>query len=151
MKKKSTWQSGFVKLRVSLALLLCSAGVFLSLLGSGLFAAAEEQQAPQENSGIQVGQSYHNDVSPALRDLPAIWPPPAPKDGEELEAREANLNPKLPLPLHVDVPDPVIDHGSLLKLLVPDVMPAPSSILTVSRFQVSYATARRPIPTAPWG
>ena len=83
MKKKSTWQSGFFKLRVSLALLLFSAGVFLALLGSGLFAAAEEQQAPQENSGIQVGQSYHNDVSPALRDLPAIWPPPAPKDGEE--------------------------------------------------------------------
>ena len=124
MKKKSTWQSGFLKLRVSLILLLFSAGVFLALLGSGLFAAAEEQQAPQENSGIQFGQSYHNDVSPALRDLPAIWPPTPPKEGEDEEAREANLNPKLPLPLHIDVPDPVIDHG-LLGLLVPDAMPAP--------------------------
>ena len=38
--------------------------------------------------------------------------------------REANLNPQLPLPLHIDVPDPVIDHG-LLGLLVPDAMPAP--------------------------
>ena len=38
--------------------------------------------------------------------------------------REANLNPQLPLPLHVDVPDPIIDHG-LLGLLVPDAMPAP--------------------------
>src|ERR1700730_11917407 len=100
MKKKSSWQSGFLKLRLSLILLLFSAGVLLALLGSGLFAAAEKQQAPQENSGIQFGQSYHNDVSPALRDLPVLWPPKAPKDEE---AREANLNPKLPLPLHIDV------------------------------------------------
>ena len=45
-----------------------------------------------------------------------------PKEGEDEEAREANLNPKLP-PLHVDAPDPVVDHG-LLGLLVPDAMPA---------------------------
>ena len=41
-----------------------------------------------------------------------------------MELREANLNPKLPLPLHVDAPDPVVDR-SLLGLLVPDAMPAP--------------------------
>ena len=46
MKNKSTRQSGFLKFRVSLILLLFSAGVLLALLGSGLFAAAEEQQAP---------------------------------------------------------------------------------------------------------
>ena len=125
MKKKSTWQSGFFKLRVSLILLLFSAGIFLALVGSGLFAAAEEQQTPQENSGIQVGQSYHNDVSPALRDLAPVWPPQKREEGEEEGEREANLNPKLPLPLHVDEPDPVIDHG-LLALLVPDAMPSPT-------------------------
>ena len=73
---------------------------------------------------MQVGQSYHHDVSPALRDLPALWPPPAPKSGGE-ELREANLNPLLLHPNHIDVPDPVIQRGSLLRLLVPDAMPAP--------------------------
>ena len=124
MKNKSTRQSGFLKFRVSLILLLFSAGVLLALLGSGVFAAAEEQQATQENSGIQFGQSYHNDVSPALRDLPAIWPPRPSTDQEDESGREARRNPQLPLPLHVDAPDPVVDHG-LLGLLVPDAMPAP--------------------------
>jgi hypothetical protein len=123
MKKKSTWLSGFLKLRVSLILLLLSAGALVALVGSGLFAAAKEQPATPDNSGIQFGQSYYNDVSPALRDLPAIWPPRPPKENEAEEIREANLNPKLPLPLHVDVPDPVIDHG-LLGVLLPDAMPA---------------------------
>ena len=50
-------------------------------------------------------------------------PLPPPKEGEDEESREAALNPKLPLPLHVDAPDPVVDHG-LLGLLVPDAMPA---------------------------
>src|SRR2546428_11351828 len=121
MKKDRSSRSGFFNPRILLSLAFCSTGVLLVLLGSGLFAAAEEQQAPPENSGIQFGQSYHNDVSPALRDLPAIWPPRPLKD-EELH--EANLNPKLPLPLHIDAPDPVVDHG-LLALLVPEAMPAP--------------------------
>src|SRR5438034_1333928 len=77
----------------------------------------------QKNSGIQFGQSYHNDVSPALRDLPAIWRPGPPKDGEDEQGREARINPKLPLPLHIDAPDPVVDHG-LLGVLVPEAMPA---------------------------
>src|SRR2546423_12511235 len=123
MKKDRSSRSGFLYLRVLLSLAFCSIGVLLVLLGSGLFAAAEEQQAPQENSGIQFGQSYHNDVSPALRDLPVIWPPSPPKNSEEEEAREARRNPQLPLPLHVDAPDPVVEHG-LLGLLVPDAMPA---------------------------
>ena len=54
-----------------------------------------------------------------------MWPPPPPKSEEEREAREANLNPKLPLPLHVDVPDPVVERGGLLKTLIPD-MPSPA-------------------------
>src|SRR5438045_5829170 len=118
MKKKSTLQSGFLKLRVSLSLLLFSAGVFLALLGSGLFAVAEEQQAPLRNSGIQFGPSYHNDVSPALRDLAMLWPSGGPKD---LEARKANLNPRLPLPLHIDLADPVVEPNSVLKTLLPDI------------------------------
>jgi hypothetical protein len=53
-----------------------------------------------------------------------MWPPPD-ANGEKERVREANLNPKLPLPLHVDVPDPVIERGGLLKTLVPDI-PSPS-------------------------
>src|ERR1044071_3380423 len=81
-------------------------------------------QASQENSGVEVGYSYYNDVSPALRDMPTLWPPTPPKESIEREMFEANLNPKLPLVDHIDVPDPVIDHG-LLGVLVPEVMPAP--------------------------
>src|SRR6267143_3447672 len=122
MKKNSTRQSGFFKLRISLTLFLFAAGAFLALLGSGLFAAAEKPQPVQENSGIQFGYSYYHDVSPALRDLPAVWPPPAPN--EDQEAHEANLNPQLPLPLHVDVPDPVVEPTSSIGFLLPNI-PAP--------------------------
>ena len=110
MTIKPTPRFAFTNPRVSLALLLTSAGIALALFGSGVLAAAEQPQTAQENSGIQFGQSYHNDVSPALRDLPAIWPPRPSKDTEDEAGREARMNPKLPLPLHVDEPDPVVDH-----------------------------------------
>ena len=87
----------------------------------GFSPRRRSRQAVQENSGIQFGHSYYHDVSPALRDLPAVWPPPAPNEDEE--AHEANLNPKLPLPLHVDVPDPVVEPSPLRSLL-PNI-PAP--------------------------
>src|SRR5437868_4132119 len=119
MKNKLASRFAFINPRFSLPLLLIS-GLLLALLRAGTLAA-EEQQTPPENSGVEFGQSYYNDLSPALRDLPAIWPPRSLKN-EEL--REANLNPQLPLPLHVDAPDPVVDHG-LLGLLVPEAMPAP--------------------------
>ena len=48
-----------------------------------------------------------------------------PTEGKDGDEREANLNPKVPLPLHVDVPDPVVDRGAFLRFLLPDVMPAP--------------------------
>ena len=78
-----------------------------------------------------------------MRDLAGALAPSPPKEGEDEESREAALNPKLPLPLHVDAPDPVVDHG-LLGLLVPDAMPPPSSILTVSRIQVSSCNCHPP-------
>jgi hypothetical protein len=124
MKKTSTWQSGFFKLRVSLTLLLFSAGVFLALLGSGLFAVAEQRQTPQENFAIQSDQSYHNDVSAALRDLAPLWPSSDPREGEDEEALEASLDPKLPLPEHVDAPDPVVESDSFVKTPAAD-MPSP--------------------------
>lgn len=77
-------------------------------------------QAPHPNSSISFGQSYHNDVSPALRDFSVLWPPSGLREGDE---KEANLNPKVPFPLHVDVADPIVDCG-ILGLLAPDAMPA---------------------------
>jgi cell division septation protein DedD len=126
MKRKSASQSAFFNLRLLVGFVLCLAGVFLALLAFGIFSGAPARaEAPQGNSGIQFGESYHNDISPALRDLPSMWPPPEPKGEEEKEAREANLNPKLPLPLHIDVPDPVVERDALLKTLVPDI-PSPA-------------------------
>jgi hypothetical protein len=121
MKTNSPSRFAFVNLRLLLSVALCLAGALLALFAFAPGATALPQ-APRENSGIQFGQSYHNDVSPALRDLPTMWPPPEPNARNE--AHEANLNPKLPLPLHVDAPDPVVERGGLLKTLIPDI-PSP--------------------------
>src|ERR1044071_4784081 len=112
MKNKLASRFPSINSRLSLPLLL------LAFLRDGTLDD-EEQQIPSENYGVKFGQSYHNDLSPALRDLPAIWPPRSLKN-EELH--EANLNPQLPLPLQVDAPDPVVDHG-LLGQLAPEAMP----------------------------
>jgi hypothetical protein len=79
----------------------------------GLYLAASAlAQDVQENSGIQVGQSYHNDVSPALRDLPVFRP--------TSEANRAN-DPKPRNSQHRDVPDSVVERGSWLKVLAPNI------------------------------
>ncbi|HXY59978.1 MAG TPA: hypothetical protein VEH26_00090, partial [Chthoniobacterales bacterium] len=116
MKKTSRNRSAFYNPRVLLSLGLFSIGVLLALFASGLFVTAKEQPVVNENSGVQFGQSVRNDVSPPLRSLPSMWPPKP--MGEE---HEANLNPKLPHPFHVDGLDPVIDHG--FKGLMASLMP----------------------------
>src|ERR1700730_2955393 len=122
MKTRPAAQSAFFNPRVLISFAFCAVGVLLALLAFALYPGATVlAQAPQGNSGIQFAQSYHNDVSPALRDLPAIWPPRAPNEGEDEQAREANLNPKLPHAQHIDVPDPVVERASLLKFLAPDI------------------------------
>src|SRR6266702_3763744 len=47
MKKKSTSQSAFFNLRVLIGLFIALAGVFLALLGSGVFSAQAQYKAPQ--------------------------------------------------------------------------------------------------------
>ena len=71
MKKPTVSKSAFSVQRV-LAFLLCALSLFLALLGiSGLLGTAPlAQGAGQAGTGsIQVGASYHNDVSPPLREL----------------------------------------------------------------------------------
>lgn len=125
MKTKSPSCSAFFNLRFLISFALCLGGAFLALFAFAIYPGATAQAAPQQNSGIQFGQSYHNDVSPPLRDLPTMWPPPGMLDEKEKEAHEANLNPKLPMPLHVDVADPVVDSGSLMRMLLPSI-PSPA-------------------------
>jgi hypothetical protein len=94
----------------------------MALLGFGAFpgASALAQGAPQiQKPGVQVVASYHNDISPPLRDMPLM--PLAESKGE----REANLNPKIPNH-HIDSSDPVIQRAFGLKFLAPNI---PSTIL----------------------
>ncbi|MBA2434245.1 MAG: hypothetical protein M3480_03630 [Verrucomicrobiota bacterium] len=66
---------------------------------------------------VQFTPSYHNDVSPLMRDTPD-W------DYTVRQKREAAENPKIPNS-HVDKPDPVIEKsGSALGFLAPSI-PAP--------------------------
>lgn len=65
----------------------------------------------QQNSGIEVGQSYDNDVSPPLRDLATRWSP------------QASERFQFPILSH-GMPGPAPANGPL-RLLVPDVMPSP--------------------------
>src|SRR5215831_19442879 len=121
MKKQSTPRFAFRNPRPSLLFYVCGALV-TTLLRSGALAA-EEPRDPQlhyENNGVRWGRSYHNDVSPALRDLPQLWVSRPPSDEP---SHEANPNPKIPMPLHVDEPDPVVDR-TFMGMLIPDAMPA---------------------------
>ena len=109
----------------------CSGAVLLVLTAVGVLSISSlsaQDKSAAHSGKIVYGRSYQNDVSPALRDLPTLWPPKERKGGDESEMREANLNPKLPLPLHVDAPDPVIQNAriSALALLAPSI---PSPIL----------------------
>jgi hypothetical protein len=126
MKRKSASQSAFVNLRLLLGFVPCLAGVSLALLAFGAFSGAPAlaQAANQSRSAaLQVGVSYHNDVSQPMRDMPSSTT----ADGREAPEREANENPKVPY-RHKDSPDPVIQssHVSALGLVAPGL---PAAIL----------------------
>ena len=125
MKKNPASESGAFRLRVLLAFVLCTVGVFIALMGFGTFtsSSALAQDSASKGggdvttkSGITWGTSYKNDVSPALRSLPP-WPVFANK-----AEHEANPNPLMIID-HVDVPDPVIQNASIsaLALLSPNI------------------------------
>src|SRR4029077_6445165 len=112
MKKTTT--SPFSAQRI-VAYLLCSLGLVLALLGvSSPIGTTPLAQAASSTSSdqLQVGASYHNDVSPPLRELALL-----PFDVRQKE--EGPINPKLPN-FHQDSPDPVI-QGSLLGQLAPNI------------------------------
>ena len=103
--------------RVTIAFVFCSGAIFLCfapILFSGN-AAAVAPLARQQDSSVQIGKSYHNDVSPPLRDLAALSSP-------NLSSTKAR--PELPLPSSMQA-HPSAASQSLLRLLLPDMMPPP--------------------------
>ena len=117
MKKNSASESAFFNLRVLTGFVLSSVGVLLALLGFSLSSTSPVSAAGSKQTVI-VGASYHNDVSPALRDLPQGF--------TQLKQRhEGPENPLIPNN-HKDAPDTVVQdsHISALALLAPHI-PAP--------------------------
>src|SRR6185312_6578374 len=99
MKKVTPRQSAFSLSRL-LACLLCLISLFLVLLAiSGSFGTRSLAQGAGNTSGssVWVGASYHNDVSPPLRDIPP-WNESDLRRGVD---RDANENPKVPY-RHID-------------------------------------------------
>ena len=113
MKKVTPRKSAFSLSRL-LACLLCLISLFLALLAiSGSFGTKSLAQGAGNTSGssVQVGASYHNDVSPPLRDMPA-WNESDLRRGVD---RDANENPKVPY-RHVDSFDPVVQNWACVSV-----------------------------------
>jgi hypothetical protein len=114
MKKRSASRGGFLNLRLLVGFVLSAVGVGLALLAFSVNSSSSASAAgAKQTPGVIVGYSYHNDVSPALRDQPP-WPIQARQE------REAAENPHIPNN-HVDMPDTVVDRGTLLSQLAPSI------------------------------
>src|SRR4029450_3942932 len=103
MKKVTPRKSAFSLSRL-LACLLCLISVCLVLLGiSGPLGTKSLAQGAGNTNGssVVVVASYHNDVSPPLREMPA-WNESDLRRGTD---REANENPKVPY-RHINSFDP---------------------------------------------
>ncbi len=118
-------RSAFVSRRVILGIGFCVIGFSLALKAIALSSAAapSTNESPGQSLSMQVGVSYHNDVSPPLRDLVSIWPP---KGKGEDELAEANLNPQIPNN-HIDTEDPVVQDSFYLRNLAPSFPNIPST------------------------
>src|SRR5262249_36576294 len=100
MKRKSTPHSAFFNLRVLIASVLCLFGVFVALLGSGMFAQTKgttSQQSARSNANQDAPGTQRPDVSRMvgpvmlttnLRDLPYI-----PNKGEYEAERLVRFHP----------------------------------------------------------
>jgi hypothetical protein len=99
-------------------------GFFLALLGISGPLGTKSLAQGAGNAGtdsVQVGASYHNDVSPPLREMPA-WSESELRRGGE---REANENPRVPY-RHVDSFDPVVQNSHVSGFGFPGVnIPTP--------------------------
>src|SRR5438132_12078071 len=123
MKRKSPAESAFFNPRFLVGFVLCLIGVVLALLGFHLSSSGSASaQGPNQNpgsSGVEVGASYQNDVSPPMRDVP-------PWSASGLKPQhEANENPKVPY-RHKDSADPVVQKTSIsIRNMVAPNLPSP--------------------------
>ncbi len=118
IKKKSASQDAYFSLRVLFGFMLSSVGVVMALMALSIYSSSSAKAAAAKpNNGVTVIQSYHNDVSPAMRDVEA-WPV------QRLQEHEAAINPKVSTGLHKDKTDLVVQKGALLGQLAPSI-PAP--------------------------
>src|SRR5204863_6376836 len=103
----------FFNPRILLGFVLCSIAIFLALVALGLCSAgslsAQAPKANQQSSGLTVGGSYKNGISPPLRSMPR-W-----KASDLKAEHEANENPRVPY-RHHDTPDPVIQKSRVSTL-----------------------------------
>ena len=86
----------------------------LALVAFGTLLVPATKAQSNSNKPVVI-QSYHNDVSPALRDMEP-WPV------QRLQEHEAAENPLI-VTAHVDQPDPVVQRSSLLGQLAPSISP----------------------------
>ncbi len=101
--------------------MLSSVGVLLALMALSINSSSTAVAAgAASNGGAKVIPSYHNDVSPALRDVEG-WPV------QRLQNHEAAENPKIRTGLHKDASDTTVQKQSLLGQLAPSI---PAPILT---------------------
>ena len=98
-------------------------------------------------SSVWVGASYHNDVSPPLRDMPA-WSESDLRRGSE---REVNENPKIPY-RHIDSVDPVVQNWDASVLAGRDHTSLSPFAHSMAFLSPAWAViALRLTRTGPWG
>lgn len=122
MKKKSTSKSAFLNLRVLIGLFVILTGVLLALVSFGAFSDASAQANLDPNAQgagqMKVIPAVHSDLSPPLRDQPAVW-------SQAREEREPHVHPEIPI-RHHDRPDPVIQSSFSQQLMTSLAIPAPT-------------------------
>ena len=115
MIKRSASRDAFINPRVLLGFGLGSAGVALALVALNISSPhTAAAAAAKVNNGVTVIPSYHNDLSPAMRDVEP-WPV------HRLQEHEAAENPKISTGLHRDGVDLVVQKGTLLGQLAPTI------------------------------
>ena len=117
MKKKSASRDAFFNPRVLLGFGLGSAGAALALVALTLSTPSAAVAAGKLNNGFKTIRADHSDISPAMRDVDP-WPV------ERVQEHEAAANPRVNTGVHKDMPDLVVQKGTLLGQLAPNI-PAP--------------------------
>ena len=163
MKKKSSSQSaparrsfgegGFFNFRVLIASVFCLAGVFITLVGAGIYlgsSKAQAQSGPASTMPVTGNSPIGPDVvrlvgpvivSTDLRDLPYI--PPAPKTLEQLLGPYPHRENRSPSGSQTSG---LVEIESLIKGVLPPVPTMPSPLLTFAGMNAAQVGAMFPPP-----